>query len=163
MSSLDPTTDPTLRIGDADREDVAAALGRRLSAGRLTMAEFESRLDTAYAAATRADLDTVPADLPAEARPSPPPRRVSFAPALWPNQPSWASWASWVPWTLTLVICLLIWTATAAAQGHLQYFWPFWVIGPWVDVLLVHTAIARTRPPKRSTSWNASPIADNSA
>jgi len=45
----------------------------------------------------------------------------------------------------------------------LQYFWPFWVIGPWVDVLLVHTAIARTRPPKRSTSWNASPIADNSA
>jgi hypothetical protein len=30
-------------------------------------------------------------------------------------------------------------------------------------MLLVHTAIARTRPPNRSTSSNTSPIADNSA
>jgi hypothetical protein len=29
-------------------------------------------------------------------------------------------------WTLTGAICLLIWTATSAAQGHLHYFWPFW-------------------------------------
>ena len=41
--------------------------------------------------------------------------------------------------------------------------------GPWQELGAapmqspVHTAIARTRPPKRSTSWNASPIADNSA
>jgi hypothetical protein len=27
---------------------------------------------------------------------------------------------------LTGAICLLIWTATSAAQGHLHYFWPFW-------------------------------------
>jgi Domain of unknown function (DUF1707) len=35
--SPDPTTDPTLRIGDADREHAAAALGRHLSVGRLVI------------------------------------------------------------------------------------------------------------------------------
>ncbi len=168
--SPDPTIDRTLRISDADREHAAAALGRHMSVGRLTMAEFENRLDAAYAATTRAELDTVLADLPAETRPSPAPPRVSFAPPPWPPRAfaSWpprafASWPSWVAWTLTGVICLLIWIATSAAQGHLHYFWPFWVIGPWGSMLLVHTAIARTRPSNRSTSSNMSPIADNSA
>ena len=160
--SPDPTIDRTLRISDADREHAAAALGRHMSVGRLTMAEFENRLDAAYAATTRAELDTVLADLPAETRPSPPPPRVSFAPPPWPPR-AFASRASWVAWTLTGVICLLIWIATSAAQGHLHYFWPFWVIGPWGAMLLAHTAIARTRPPNRSTSSNAPPIADNSA
>jgi hypothetical protein len=162
--SPDPTTDPALRISDADREHAAAALGRHMSVGRLTMAEFESRLDAAYAATTRAELDTVLADLPAETRPSPPPpRRVSAAPPPWPHRATWASRASWMPWTVSGAICLLVWIATSAAQGHLHYFWPFWVIGPWGAMLLVHTAIARTRPPSRSTSSNMSPIADNSA
>jgi hypothetical protein len=162
--SPDSTIDPTLRIGDADREHAAAALGRHLSVGRLTMAEFETRLDTAYAATTRAELDSVLADLPAQTRPSPPPpRRVSLAPPPWPPRAPDASRASWVPWTLTGVICLLIWIATSAAQGHPDYFWPIWVIGPWGALLLVDTAIARTRPPHRSTSSNASPVAESSA
>ena len=150
--------EPTLRISDAEREQTVAALGVHLSVGRLTMAEFENRLDTVYAATTRAELDAVLADLPATTlRSRTTPERVSFAP------PQWAPWVSWVPWTLTGLICLLIWIATSAADGHLHYFWPFWVIGPWGATLLVHTAIARTRPPNRSTSSNASPIARNSA
>ena len=51
--SLDPITAPALRVGDADREHAVTALGRHLSVGRLTMAEFENRVDTVYAAATR--------------------------------------------------------------------------------------------------------------
>ena len=90
--SPDPTIDRTLRISDADREHAAAALGRHMSVGRLTMAEFENRLDTAYAATTRADLDAVLADLPAATRPSPPPQPVLFAPI---PRPPWAARAPW--------------------------------------------------------------------
>jgi hypothetical protein len=115
------------------------------------------QLDTVYAATTRAELDAVVADLPATTLPSrTTPQQVSFAP------PQWAPWVSLMPWTLTGVTCLLIWIATSAAHRHLHYFWPFWVIGPWGATLLVHTAIARTRPHNRSTSSNASP-ARNSA
>ena len=162
--SLDPAIGPTLRIGDAEREHAVAALGRHLSVGRLTMAEFENRLDTAYAATTRAELDAVLADLPATTRPSPPPPQ----PAPSPGE-AWAPWApgncraSWVGWMLTGALCLLVWTATSAAQGHLHYFWPFWVIGPWGAVLVVHTAIAHTRPPNRLTTSNASPTVEKSA
>ena len=158
--SLDPTTVPALRIGDADREDVVTALGRHLSVGRLTLPEFESRLDTVYAATTRAELDTVLADLPAEARPSPPRPPILFLREAWAP---WASRAWWMPWTLTGAVCLLIWVATSAAQGHPDYFWPIWVIGPWGAMLLAHTAIAGTRPRRGSTSSNASPVAGNSA
>ena len=43
------SVDPSVRIGDAEREHVVAALGQHLSVGRLTMSEFDSRLDTVYA------------------------------------------------------------------------------------------------------------------
>jgi hypothetical protein len=53
-----------LRIGDADREQLAAALSEHFVAGRLDYAEFDARLTAAYAARTRADADAIFADLP---------------------------------------------------------------------------------------------------
>jgi hypothetical protein len=133
--SLDPAADSTLRTSDAEREHVVAALGLHLSVGRLTMSEFENRLDTAYAARTRRELDAVLADLPTTPpQPAPPPpRRNPLA------------GRRWAPWALTGAICLLIWVAASSAQGHPLYFWPFWVVGPWGAMLLTQAAIARTR------------------
>jgi Domain of unknown function (DUF1707) len=54
-----------LRIGDAERESAAKALGEHLSAGRLGWDEYDSRLQTVYAAKTRGELTPLFGDLPA--------------------------------------------------------------------------------------------------
>lgn len=127
-----PSDHPPIRIGDAERERSAAALGRHTALGRLTITEFQDRLDVVYAARTSAELDGVLVDLPP---PGPVPR-----PAVRPPTPAWA------PWALTGTVCLVVWLATSLAQGHPLGFWPFWVIGPWGAVLLARTAQERRRP-----------------
>ena len=134
----------TLRIDDAEREHVVAALGQHLGLGHLTMHEFESRLDTVYAATTRRELNTALADLPTTAQPPPLPRPPERRPSGMTKATALRALA---PWALTAIVCLVIWVATSSAQGQLLYFWPIWVIGPWGTVLLAHAAIARTRPP----------------
>jgi hypothetical protein len=56
------------RVGDAERDAVAAELGDHYAAGRLTLEELNSRIDAAYGATTAGDLARVTADLPAAAR-----------------------------------------------------------------------------------------------
>ncbi len=58
-----------VRVGDADREAVAAQLREHYADGRLTLEELNERLDQAFAAKTKADLNTVMRDLP-QARPA---------------------------------------------------------------------------------------------
>jgi hypothetical protein len=53
-----------VRVGDADRDAVAAQLREHYADGRLTLDELNERLDQAFAAKTRADLDVVMRDLP---------------------------------------------------------------------------------------------------
>ncbi len=64
------------RIGDAERERAAGALGEHFAAGRLDRAEFDVRLDAVYAAKTGAQLRPLFADLPEPravlGRPQPP-------------------------------------------------------------------------------------------
>ena len=55
------------RAGDADRMAVADQLREHYAVGRLSMDEFQARLDAAYAAVTVRDLALVTADLPASA------------------------------------------------------------------------------------------------
>jgi hypothetical protein len=58
-----------LRIGDAERDQVTAALHDHFSAGRLSPAELEERLAAALEAKTAADLAPLLADLPEGRRP----------------------------------------------------------------------------------------------
>ncbi len=53
-----------LRIGDAEREAAAARLREHFAVGRLTMEEFQQRLDAAFAAKTDRDLARITSDLP---------------------------------------------------------------------------------------------------
>jgi hypothetical protein len=132
--------DPQLRAADSDREAVAAALGRALSEGRLTVEEYEERLAKAYAARTYGDLAGLTTDLPGAtpqpAPPSPPARTPGpSAPAPWMRGGLRAMWA---PWLTTAIIVTTIWLATSLSSGA-HYFWPIWVIGPWGAVLLART------------------------
>jgi hypothetical protein len=61
-----------LRIGDADREATAASLREHYAAGRLSLEEFNERIDAAFAATTQAQLRRVTRDLPQAPAPSVP-------------------------------------------------------------------------------------------
>jgi Domain of unknown function (DUF1707) len=54
----------SLRVADADREQVVDELREHAVAGRLTSEELEDRIGGAYKASTRADLDALRVDLP---------------------------------------------------------------------------------------------------
>ena len=58
-----------VRVGDADREAIAAQLREHYADGRLTLDELNERLDHTFAAKTAADLDAVMRDLPHVPRP----------------------------------------------------------------------------------------------
>ncbi|MEU1813632.1 DUF1707 domain-containing protein [Streptomyces roseifaciens] len=76
-----------MRASDAERERVAEALREAVAEGRLTMEEFEERLEAAYTARTHGDLEPLVRDLPAPAG------AVSLtkpAGAATPEQQSWA-------------------------------------------------------------------------
>ena len=53
-----------LRVSDADREAVVAALREHFFAGRLDVEEFTERVEQAYAARTAGELEAVESELP---------------------------------------------------------------------------------------------------
>lgn len=55
----------SVRVSDAERQNVVNQLNAAFSAGRLTLDEFNDRISDAYAARTRAELDALVTDLPA--------------------------------------------------------------------------------------------------
>ncbi len=80
--------DRDLRVSDVEREHVGRLLQRAVGLGMLSLGEFTERMDTALAAKTRGELNTVLVDLPgirlvgqpapaAQAYAPPPPRYVT--------------------------------------------------------------------------------------
>jgi hypothetical protein len=144
--------EPHLRAADADRTAVATVLGQHMTAGRLTVDEYDERLARAYAARTYGELDQLTADLPATpqhpraSRPaSTPPARVGVPGSGGDVHSSWRAWLT------TSVIVVTVWLATSLAAWELHYFWPVWVIGPWGAVLLAHTLTGSSgRGPERT-------------
>ena len=55
---------PDVRIGDADRDAAAAALGEHFAQGRLTLDELHARLDATFAATTNGEISQATWDLP---------------------------------------------------------------------------------------------------
>jgi hypothetical protein len=58
------------RASDSEREAVVARLRHAAGEGRLTVDELDERIDAAYAAKTRAELEPLTADLPDSAMPT---------------------------------------------------------------------------------------------
>ena len=137
-------TEPHLRAADADRTAVADVLGRHMAAGRLTVAEYEERLTRAYAAKTYGELAELTTDLPGDL-PAPAPSGATVSardtgPARWGGH-GWhgAGAGEWRSWASTAAIVIAIWATTSLASWDLHHFWPGWVIGPWLVVLLIQS------------------------
>ncbi|SOE01220.1 DUF1707 SHOCT-like domain-containing protein [Blastococcus haudaquaticus] len=60
---------PAVRASDVDREAVVVRLQTAVGEGRLDLDEFGQRAEAAYAAVTKAELERLVADLPANAPP----------------------------------------------------------------------------------------------
>jgi hypothetical protein len=135
-----------IRASDADRDRAAAALREHLAAGRLTLEEFDERLDRAYAAKTLGELDEIMADLPTTDlgrlpgdsldRPAddsvPAGPRASRSIEAGPGRfsPAWrATWGSWLAISLFL---FMIWLVSGAGGG----LWFLWVALPLGALLL---------------------------
>ena len=145
--STDPA-DAQMRASDADREAVAGRLREAHAEGRLTLEEFQERLDTTYAARTHGDLVALTRDLPSTSpvparRPSRPPQRRED------GSPEWLK-AAWGAWAGVTFVNVAIWGVIGVARGFdFVYFWPIWVAGPWGAVLLARTIFGGRPHPER--------------
>lgn len=141
-----------LRAADSDRQFVAERLQAALNEGRLTLSEYDERLQQTYAARTYGELDRMLDDLPATitgrgsvvpAQPSPvasaPVAQASAgqAPEAGSRFPHWLQ-VIWGSWFASVLVCTVVYLITDAGG----YFWPVWVAGPWGALLLVRTIAA---------------------
>ncbi|HSI92936.1 MAG TPA: DUF1707 domain-containing protein [Jiangellaceae bacterium] len=114
-----------IRIGDAERDAAAAALGDHYAAGRLTKAEYDERIDQIWAARFNADLAPVFADLPRQAAGIDRPART--APA--PRNPQPVRWAAQlrglVPALVIALIAMVVLTGMPWLLFILFWVWAF--------------------------------------
>jgi Domain of unknown function (DUF1707) len=153
-----------LRAADSDRAKVADRLRVALDEGRLSLAEYDERLQQAYAAKTYGELDKLLADLPAVA----PAERSRVVPVTGglehpaveeagANSAEVRRWLAgvWGAWLIVVVINVVIWAAVSLGNGELSYFWPIWVGGPWGALLLVITisGLLGGQPRRAADRW----------
>jgi ribosome biogenesis protein Nip4 len=117
-------TRPELRVGTAERSEVADALSQHFAEGRLDTTEFNERSEQAMTAKTRADLSSLLSDLPGHApSPSLPNRRrrkrVSSVAVLALLVVA-AVWAASLPhalWVFGAVIVFIVWRHQGGRVG----------------------------------------------
>ncbi|XVU30373.1 DUF1707 SHOCT-like domain-containing protein [Actinoplanes sp. CA-054009] len=125
-----------MRAGDDDRRQIADTLKTALDEGRLDLAEYDERLQRAYAAKTYAELDLLIADLPG----SQPAQPAPVAKPVKAGREATVEWVGqvWSAWLFVTLLTTTIWLITSLASDW-QYFWPIWVAGPWGVIQLFAT------------------------
>ena len=133
--------DPNLRVSDADRNAVAEHLRVAQAEGRLTIDEYDERLQKAYAAVVRADLNRLTVDLPTvDAMPSlrqereAAERRASESARR--QQARTKQLGEWRSWAGTAVLLIGIWGMISLAAGQVIFFFPMFPIGIWALCLI---------------------------
>jgi uncharacterized membrane protein YccC len=116
---------PGIRASDEDRSRTAAALGEHYAAGRLTLEEFQDRLDKAYAATTVGELDRLTADLPGTDLGRLPERRAPGPVQVPAGGSVLALRAAWRFWLAIGVVAFVIWLLGGAGGP-----WFLWVAVP---------------------------------
>lgn len=129
-----PRVEP--RVGDLERDAVAAELAEQAALGRLTVAEHSERVLAALSARTRADLSPLLADLP------PAPSQLLAARERAARRRRAAAVAVLVPWLLVCSGLWLLWWMLGSDNS----WWPVWPTLGWGVPTLV-TAHGLLRAP----------------
>jgi uncharacterized protein DUF1707 len=103
-----------MRIGHAEREQAATALGEHFSAGRLDAQEFDDRVQRVYSAKTAGELEPLFADLPRPKSPAQGVRRQRVSGLR-------------VPVTMLLLALLALMVFTALSQTPNDHFPPLFL------------------------------------
>ncbi|WP_328350721.1 DUF1707 domain-containing protein [Mycobacterium sp. NBC_00419] len=121
----------TARVGDHDRTATADLLSQALAQGYMDLAEYETRVQAAFAAQTTDDLRRIVADLPVAHLRRTDPRRITArkSAARTSVRLHLGAYAAMV------MIVLTVWLAVALTAGA-WYFWPIWpILGGAVGVV----------------------------
>lgn len=126
-----------MRAGDSDRQAVADKLKQALDEGRLDLAEYDERLQQAYAAKTYGDLkgllDDLPAaNLPVQAKGTEPVRQAQLPQRINSERAGQLVKAWLGGFGGIFVVGTVIWLISSVGSGHMQYFWPMWLLIPMV-------------------------------
>jgi hypothetical protein len=122
-----------LRVGDAEREQVADQLAEHHAAGRLTLPELDERLTATLSARTRTELDRMLTDLPAPSRTAASPAPVARPARELPSAAA-VGWRAHLASYVAVILGLwLVWALTGG--GHP---WPVWPMLGWGMGLLGH-------------------------
>ncbi|MBC3194548.1 DUF1707 domain-containing protein [Pseudonocardia sp. C8] len=131
-----------VRVSDAERQETAERLKLAHDEGRLSLIEYDQRLQDAYAATVRSELDALVADLPAVPRSALPTVRAETAEVKKAEYlGEWRSWAG------VAVLLTGIWLVTAiASDDGWPFFWPVFPIGIWGAILVAQLFWGDERP-----------------
>lgn len=142
-----------IRVSDAEREVVVDLLRRQASAGRLTLGEFEERLEEVYGSRTRRDLERALRELPVEPPPalSGPAGRSSggITDADLRRRYRLRVRKDLAEFVAPNFVCNTIWF-----MGDMGYWWPGWVL-LGTGVGLITTAIRGFDPEKERSALAA--------
>lgn len=117
-----------LRVGTAERESTVQILGSAMADGRLTMTEYEERVDDVWKSSTRGELARVTDDLPAV---------ISEAEDAIDKSAEWREYFDeWRWWFIGAIIMTGIWGFQSISDGELNGYWPGWPLGIWALILV---------------------------
>lgn len=122
--------DASMRASDADREAVAERLRLAVEEGRLGIAEYDERLQAAYAAVTLGELAPLTCDLPEPVVEKPSSEVVNRERKKAKLAKELRDWAG------TSFILVAIWLVTSIASGGLNFFWPVIPMGIWAVIIV---------------------------
>lgn len=118
----------SMRASDADREAIAQRLRTALDEGRLSIVEFDERLQRAYASTTLGELQPLVADLP-----EPVPAKSSEE-VVKQERHKKKRVKEWRDWASVAFILVAIWAVTSVASGEPHFFWPMIPMGIWAAI-----------------------------
>lgn len=143
-----------MRAGDSDRQLVADRLKKALDEGRLDIVEYDDRLQKTYAAKTYGDLKGLLDDLPGTAvagrppaEPAPPAEQAAAPVAS--RRPGQLIRAGLGGFGGIFVVGTVIWLVSSLGSGHMQYFWPVWLLIPMLFGVLGQFGDQRRRRDRR--------------
>ena len=132
-----------LRVSDPERAAVQERLRLAVAAGQLDLHEFDTRVQSAWAARTRGELSLLTRDLP-ELPPEPPPP-PPFGQRFSDDDAGTAMRVLTIVWASITAVALVVWGLATLSSDEPVPPWWIWLSVPGV-VLLVLYAVGIGRP-----------------
>ena len=143
----EPVRPEDLRVSDAERQAVADRLRLAQGVGQLDIHEFDERVQSAWAARTRGELERVTADLPVPPPAAPPPGRRAARRVFSDTGGGITMRILSIIWLASVAVNVVVWGLVSATNDEMIYPWPIW-LAPAGVVLLVLYVAGIGRPPR---------------